>query len=55
VLCCQLVDYKNERDRVLRIRGIDFENFVEMLKPERDLIVKEDEHVRDAAQVLTVI
>jgi hypothetical protein len=34
---------------VLRIRGIDLDNFVDMLKSERDLIIEEGEHARDAA------
>jgi hypothetical protein len=51
---CQLVHYKNERDRVLRIRGIDLDDYVKMPTTERGLNIEEDEHARDAAYVPTV-
>jgi hypothetical protein len=49
VLYGQLSDYHNERDRVLCIRGIDLDDFVEIPKRECDPIMEEEEHAHDAA------
>jgi hypothetical protein len=54
VLYRKLIVFNRERDRILYIRHIHIDDYLDMEKPQRDLIIDEDVHTRDAAWTLAV-
>jgi hypothetical protein len=53
VLYRQLIVFNRERDRIVYIRQIHIDDYLDMETPQRDLTIDEDVHIRDAAWTLT--